>query len=119
MPVLRRVRAFEYARGRHWLLQWRSQRGDFIGKVGRMYSGGGSFGSPWHELYRLDRVLAQLTRPAIPGAGVPAAVRDQLRALGLPVPGSVDREELIAQVWGRKRPLLRQLDYDDPIPPCA
>jgi len=83
-----------------------------------MYSGdSGSFGTPRHELYRLDRVLAQLTRPAMPGADVPAAVRDQLRALGLTMPSSVDREELIAQVWGRKRPLLRQLDDDDPVPP--
>jgi len=120
MPVLRPVRAFEYARGRHWLLQWRSQSGEFICKVARMYSGdSGSFGTPRHELYRLDRVLAQLTRPAMPGADVPAAVRDQLRALGLTMPSSVDREELIAQVWGRKRPLLRQLDDDDPVPPCA
>jgi hypothetical protein len=86
-----------------------------------MYSGDSSaFGSPWHELYRLDRLLAQLTRPAAPGAGVPTAVRDQLRALGVSTHRSVGREELIAQVWGRKRPLLRQLnDYDDPIPPCA
>jgi len=85
-----------------------------------MYSGdGGTYGSPWHEIHRLDRVLAQLTRPAMPGAAVPAAVRDQLRALGLHMPGSVEREELIAQVWGRKRPLLRQLDDDDPTPPCA
>jgi hypothetical protein len=86
-----------------------------------MYSGDSSaFGSTWHELYRLDRVLAQLTRPAISGAGVPATVRDQLRALGVPTNHSVGREELIAQVWGRKRPLLRQLnDYDDLVPPCA
>jgi hypothetical protein len=86
-----------------------------------MYSGdSGAFGSPWHELHRLDRVLAQLTRPAIPGAGVPAAVRDQLRALGVPMNRSVGREALIAEVWGRKRPLLRQLhDYDEPAPPCA
>jgi hypothetical protein len=85
-----------------------------------MYSGdSGAFGSPWHELHRLDRLLAQLTRPAMPGAAVPAAVRDQLRALGVHMPASIDREQLIAQVWGRKRPLLRQLDEDDPIPPCA
>jgi len=85
-----------------------------------MYSGdSGAFGSPWHELHRLDRVLALLTRPAMPGAAVPPAVRDQLRALGVHMLNSVDREELIAQVWGRKRPLLRQLDDDDPIPPCA
>jgi hypothetical protein len=86
-----------------------------------MYSGNSSaFGSPWHELYRLDRVLAQLTRPDVPGAGVPAAVGDQLRALGVPVHRAVGREQLIAEVWGRKRPLMRQLhDYDDPAPLCA
>jgi hypothetical protein len=86
-----------------------------------MYSGdNGAFGSPWHELYSLDRVLAQLTRPAISGAGVSATVRHQLRTLGVPVHRSNGREELIAQVWGRKRPLLRQLhDYDDLVPPCA
>ena len=86
-----------------------------------MYSGDGqAFGSPWHELYRLDRVLAQLTRPALAGSGVPPAVRDQLRSIGVPVHCPVRREELIAQVWGRKRPLLRRLDdADDPIPPCA
>ena len=86
-----------------------------------MYSGDSSaFGSPWHELYRLDRVLAQLTRPAVSGARVPVALRDQLRALGVPFHRAVSREELIAEVWGRKRPLLRQLrDDDDPVLPCA
>lgn len=86
-----------------------------------MYSGdSGAFGSPWHELYSLDRVLAQLTRPAVQGAGVPATVGDQLRALGVPFHLEVDREQLIAEVWGRKRPLLRQLhDSDDPAPLCA
>ena len=86
-----------------------------------MYSGdSGAFGSPWHELYRLDRVLAQLTRPAAPGARVPAALRDQLRALGVPFDRAVGREKLIAEVWGRKRPLLRQPhDDDDPVLPCA
>lgn len=86
-----------------------------------MYSGGNDlFGSPWHELYRLDRLLAQLTKPAVPGTAVPAGVRDQLRELGVPLSRSFRREQLIAEVWGRKRPLLRQLrDYDDSIPPCA
>jgi hypothetical protein len=33
---------------------------------------------------------------------------------------TVQREELIAQLWGRKRPLMRQLyGLDDPTPPCA
>jgi hypothetical protein len=86
-----------------------------------MYSGdSGAFGSPSHELYRLDRLLAELTRPAVPGAGLPAAVRDQLRSLGVQIHGSTGRRELIAEVWGRKRPLLRQLDgCCDPVPPCA
>jgi hypothetical protein len=86
-----------------------------------MHSGdSGAFGSSAHELYRLDRVLTQLTRPTISGAGVPPAVYDQLRALGLPSQRSARREQLIAQVWGRKRPLLWQLDdSDDLLPPCA
>jgi hypothetical protein len=65
-------------------------------------------------------VLAQLTRPVISGAAVPPAVHDQLRALGLPSHRSAAREQLIAEVWGRKRPLLWQLGgFDDPLPPCA
>jgi hypothetical protein len=86
-----------------------------------MDSGGdGASASPWPELYRLERVLAQLTRPTVPGAGVPPALRDQLRALGVQVPRAVRRESLIAEVWGRKRPLLRRLiDFDDPDSPCA
>jgi hypothetical protein len=86
-----------------------------------MYSGGSHvFGSPWHELYRLDRLLAQLTKPAAPGAAVPPHVRNQLRELGVPVKRTVRREVLIAEVWDRKRPLLRDLRADDdPLPPCA
>ena len=82
--------------------------------------GGNRFSSPWHELYRLDRVLAQLTRPWLDGSDIPQALRDQLRDLGLPLRRAVGREELIAEVWGRKRPLLRRLDtLDDTPPSCA
>ena len=84
--------------------------------------GGGHdiFGSRWTELYRLDRLLAQLTRPWAVGASLPAGVKDQLRSLGLPIGRSAGREELIAELWGRKRPLMRQLyAFDDPMPPCA
>ena len=85
-----------------------------------MYSGGRDMFAPRWKLHHLDRLLAQLTRPALPGAGVPSDVRDKARALGVPVPRQARREELIAQVWGRKRPLLRQLSFDDqPMPPCA
>jgi hypothetical protein len=86
-----------------------------------MYAGGNdTFGSPWVQLHHLDRLLAQLTKPAVPGTGLPPSVREQLHALGLPTRGTVRREELIEHVWGRKRPLLRQLESDDdPIPPCA
>jgi hypothetical protein len=86
-----------------------------------MYSGGNDvFGSPWRELYRLDRLLAQLTKPAIAGAGEPPGVRGQLLELGVPLNRSFGREEMIVEVWGRKRPLLRQLhDFDDPMLPCA
>jgi hypothetical protein len=83
-------------------------------------SGGYTFRSPWHELYRLDRVLAQLTRPSLDESGVSPSLRDQLRALGLPLRRSAGREELIAEVWGRKRPLMRRLDgFDDTPPACA
>ena len=88
-----------------------------------MYAGAGGrdlFGSRWQELHLLDQVLSQLTRPAPVGASLPSAVRDQLKSLGLSIGRSPRREELIAQLWGRKRPLLQQLyAFDDPTPPCA
>jgi hypothetical protein len=88
-----------------------------------MYVGAGGsdiFGSRWRELHLLDQILNQLSRPALAGSGLPATVRDQLRSLGVPIGCSPSREDLIAQVWGRKRPLLRQLyAADDPTPPCA
>jgi hypothetical protein len=72
------------------------------------------------ELNRLDRILAQLTRPSPLDASLPAALNDQLRALGLSLGREPRREELIAELWGRKRPLMRQLyAFDDPMPPCA
>lgn len=88
-----------------------------------MYAGAGGsdlFGSRWQELHLLDQVLNQLTRPSPVGAALPAAVRDQLRMLGVHIGRKARREELIAELWGRKRPLVRQLyAFDDPTPPCA
>lgn len=86
-----------------------------------MHPGGRDlFGSRWQELNRLDRALSQLTRPSLAGASLPSSVRDQLRALGVPLRRAPRREELIAELWGRKRPLMRQLyAVDDPMPPCA
>jgi hypothetical protein len=87
-----------------------------------LYSGGtGAFGS-WLELHQLDRLLTQLTRPSLVGDGVSPALRDELRSLGLSV-SRTGRKELVERVWGRKRPLLRQLGLDDDDdstpPPCA
>jgi hypothetical protein len=88
-----------------------------------MYAGAGGrdlFGSRWQELHLLDQVLDQLTRPSLAGASLPSAVRDQLRSLGVTIGRAPRREELIAQIWGRKRPLMAQLyAFDDPTPPCA
>jgi hypothetical protein len=69
------------------------------------YSGGREdFASPWLQLKRLDRVLAQLTRPALPGSG----------------PAPDVRADLIRQLWHCKRPLLGRLEaLEDPMPPCA
>jgi hypothetical protein len=86
-----------------------------------MYAGGRDlFGSRWSQLHVLDQLLNQLTRPSLPDSTIPPAVRDQLHSLGLSVESSPRREELIAELWGRKRPLMRQLyAFDDPTPPCA
>ena len=88
-----------------------------------MYAGAGGrdlFGSRWQELHLLDQLLDQLSRPTPVGASLPAHVRDELKMLGLQLGRSPRREALIAELWGRKRPLVRQLHaFDDPMPPCA
>jgi hypothetical protein len=79
-----------------------------------------AFDSRRQELYRLDRVLTQLARPVRPGVDIPDALWVELRVLGLPVERITRREPLIQRVWGRKRPLMRELVCDDdPMPPCA
>jgi hypothetical protein len=86
-----------------------------------MYAGGrDTFGSGWHQMHVLDQLLGQLTRPSLVDATLPSSVRDQLRAIGVAVDSSRRREEIIAELWGRKRPLMRELyAYDDSTPPCA
>jgi len=82
-------------------------------------NGWGTVGSRWHDLNELDRVLNLLARPARLGSGVPRSVRSEIRGLGLGLGRSAQRKELIEQVWGLKRPLLRQLGDFDNLPPCA
>jgi hypothetical protein len=88
-----------------------------------MYAGAGGsdlFASRLHELHLLNQVLNQLSRPSAVGASLPATLCDQLLTLGVRICRSARREELIAELWGRKRPLMRQLyAFDDPPPPCA
>ena len=86
-----------------------------------MYAGGRDrFDSGWHELRVLDRLLAQLTRPVPAGEALPDGLNQQLLDLGVMLGGAPQREDLVAEVWGRKRPLIRNLDtFDDPLPPCA
>ena len=80
----------------------------------------GRFVSPWHELHHLDFLLAQLSRPDVPGAALSPLVSAQLRALGLSLDDGPQRQELVERVWDRKRPLLRELRAsDDPPPACA
>ena len=86
-----------------------------------MYAGGRDmFGSGWHQMHVLDQLLAQLTRPSLADAALPPSVREQLRAIGVAVGSSPRREDLVAELWGRKRPLMRDLHTDDdPTPFCA
>jgi hypothetical protein len=51
----------------------------------------------------LDTALAQVTRPHLSGEPVTPIVRDALHQLGLVCDESTPREDLIAQLWERKR----------------
>jgi hypothetical protein len=79
-------------------------------------------GSSAFELRRVELVLAQLARPVLDEDSVWAATRDALLQLGICVGGEASRRDLIAQVWGRKRALLRRvraLDDWGPLQPVA
>jgi hypothetical protein len=66
-------------------------------------------GSGAFELRRLDRVLSELTRPALDGNSIAPATRVALVQLGICVAGDALRRDVIERLWGRKRSLLRQM----------
>jgi hypothetical protein len=51
----------------------------------------------------LDAALTEVTRPHLSGDPVTPIVRDALRQLGLVCDESTPREDLIVQIWERKR----------------
>lgn len=61
------------------------------------------------ELRRLDRVLSELTRPALGEDSIAPATRVALAQLGICVVGDSSRRDLVERLWGRKRSLLRQM----------
>jgi hypothetical protein len=66
-------------------------------------------GSGAFELRRLDRVLSELTRPALDENSIAPATRVALVQLGICVAGDALRTDVIERLWGRKRSLLRQM----------
>lgn len=66
-------------------------------------------GSRAFELRMLDRVLSELTRPALDENWIAPATRVALVQLGICVAGDASRRELVERLWGRKRSLLRQM----------
>jgi hypothetical protein len=67
-------------------------------------------GSGAFELGRLDRILSELTRPALGGSSIAPATRVALMQLGICVAGDASRRDLVERLWGRKRSLLRQMN---------
>ena len=62
-----------------------------------------------YELRRVDRVLAELARPALLDDSLAPATRDSLLQLGICVGGDASRRDLVEALWGRKRALIRQM----------
>jgi len=67
-------------------------------------------GSGAFELRKLDRVLSELTRPALAEDSIAPATRVAVVRLGICVAGDASRRDLIERLWSRKRSLLRQLN---------
>jgi hypothetical protein len=61
------------------------------------------------ELRRLDRVLSELTRPALDECSIAPATRVALVQLGICVAGDASRRDLVERIWGRKRSVVRQM----------
>jgi hypothetical protein len=74
-------------------------------------------------LVQVGQVLNQLARPHLCNAPLPAAVRASVWRLGLPCDELTPREDLVAQLWARKRSLsmANQPRWDGPgtTPPNA
>jgi len=66
-------------------------------------------GSSVLELRRVDRILSELARPALPEASMAPSTLDAMVQLGICAGGGASRMELIERLWGRKRTLLRQM----------
>ena len=69
----------------------------------------GQRGHSAFELRRLDRILAELARPALEEDSMTASTRDALTQLGICVGGDPSRKDLVEALWGRKRALRRQM----------
>ena len=56
-------------------------------------------------LARLSELLAQISRPHSCDAAIPVEVQANLWQLGVPCETNTPREDVIAQLWARKRTL--------------
>lgn len=57
-------------------------------------------------LVRLGRLLEQIARPYLCDEALPADLQASLRQLGVPCDESTPREDLVAQLWARKRTVV-------------
>jgi hypothetical protein len=79
-------------------------------------------GSGAFELRKLDRVLSELTRPALAEDSIAPATRVAVVRLGICVAGDASRRHLIERLWSRKRSVLRQMSATNnwgPFQPVA
>ncbi|HEY8634919.1 MAG TPA: hypothetical protein VIO34_08150 [Candidatus Dormibacteraeota bacterium] len=79
-------------------------------------------GSGAFELRKLDRVLSELTRPALAEDSIAPATRVAVVRLGICVAGDASRRDLIERLWSRKRSVLRQMSATNnwgPFQPVA
>jgi hypothetical protein len=67
-------------------------------------------GSSVIELRRVDRIISELARPAMPEDSMSPATLEALLSIGICVAGDASRRDLIERLWGRKRSLFRQMN---------